>query len=78
MWRPDKDWDKQAWNFTKGSPEARAYYEAGADALLKSLKSIGIEVEPVAYLLSDEASRRDIIVPKSKGKLVFIPDDDTD
>lgn len=36
-WRPDK-WETTSWNFVKGSPEARAYYEAGADAMLEKLR----------------------------------------
>jgi len=35
-WGP-KNWDEVAWNFAKGSPECRAYYEAGADAMLYAI-----------------------------------------
>jgi len=35
-WRSE-NWDKRAWDFTKGAPEPRGYFEAGADGMLEAL-----------------------------------------
>jgi len=86
-WRPEgwrnpyKHSDSvQAWDIPEAyyfaSEEEWITYEAGADAMLDILKVIGIKVEARSYLLADESDRRDIIVPKSKGWLVFIPDEE--
>ena len=32
-WRPSRGWERTAHAFTKGSPECRAYYEAGANEM---------------------------------------------
>jgi len=56
----------------KSQEVARRLIEAGADAMLRVLRTGGVDIEGDGIYLSDG---RSVTFPYSKGKLVFIPND---
>lgn len=52
-YRPD-EWDEIVFNLSKGSPECKAYIEAGADAMLRGfINTIKRDYPETLFLLED-------------------------
>lgn len=80
-WRPREGWG-ELWekaindniSLIRTGSYARTMFEAGANAMLEALKAqtIDIEVEPWYRTIHDQVFKPSGV--KSKGKLIFIPD----